>query len=72
MPLQAGNNSQIPQSFSLPNQIFNAPAYASGYMYIQPKSSPVLAYQVILNTWQTNTPMCASRVSSRGLHFSAP
>ena len=26
--------------------MYNAPAYASGYMYVQPNESPVLAYQV--------------------------
>ncbi len=44
--LQAGSNSQIPQTFNLTNMMFNAPAYASGYMYVQPKSQPMLAYQV--------------------------
>ena len=44
--LQAGSNSQIPQTFNLTNQMFNAPAYASGYMYVQPKAQPMLAYQV--------------------------
>ena len=45
-PLQATSNSQIPQTFTLPNTMYNAPAYAGGYMYIQPTASPVLAYQV--------------------------
>ena len=46
---QAGSNTQMPQTFNLPapnSQMFNAPAFASGYMYIQPRSAPVLAYQV--------------------------
>ena len=44
--LQASSNSQIPQTFDLPNAMYNAPAYAGGYMYVQPASSPLLAYQV--------------------------
>jgi len=44
--LQANSNSQIQQTFTLPNTMYNAPAYASGYMYVQPNQSPVLAYPV--------------------------
>ena len=44
--MQAGSDSQIPQTFALPNQMFDAPAFADGYLYIQAKSSPVQAYQV--------------------------
>ncbi len=47
--LQASSNSQIPQTFALPNTMYNAPAFASGYMYVQPNQSPVLAYQVSSN-----------------------
>ena len=43
-PLQA-SNSQINQTFTLPSRMFNAPAIAGGYLYIQASSSPVQAYQ---------------------------